>query len=83
MTCTHSTPSQPLIHVPCLLLYDIGMGQSHTAVYAALYRGISRVAVKRLRCDILTIDVIEQRLNEACILSQLIHPNIVQFIGTR
>lgn len=61
--------------------HTLGIGQHDTAVYAALYRGVTRVAVKRLKCEQLTIDMIEQRLNEACLLSQLTHPNIVQFMG--
>ena len=58
----------------------LGVGQSNTAVYVATYRGRA-VAVKRIKCDVLTIDVIEQELSEARLLSEISHPNIVQFIG--
>jgi serine/threonine protein kinase len=39
------------------------------------------VAVKRIYCDILTLELVESLLNEAVLMSQLNHPNIVRFIG--
>ena len=60
--------------------HPLAVGQEDTAVYAALYRG-EVVAVKRLRCDVLTIELIERELNEARLMSEMSHRHVVRFIG--
>ena len=60
--------------------HPLAIGQEDTAVYSAVYRG-QAVAVKRVRCDTLTIELIERELSEARMMSQISHRYVVRFIG--
>ena len=58
----------------------LALGRPDTAVYAALFRG-QPVAVKRLHCDVLTVELIEREVGEARLMSVLHHRFVVRFIG--
>ena len=57
---------------------SIGEG-SFSRVYAATYRGVA-VAVKQLTRDRAELDVV-RFVDEACIMRELSHPNVVRFEG--
>jgi len=58
----------------------LGVGNKDTTVYLARYKNRD-VAVKRIFCDVLTIEIIEQHLHEAAVLSLLDNPHVVKFLG--